>query len=333
MPKYEVGRPLQDVRLRNWDAGRVNQLKLAVQRLESEVNKTLSSSSLQSQKRLTSDQVPFILDLSVSPGFKQVVINFTPPPGLGGHPRRQLLFYEIQHAADESFAGATTLRTPNNQVAIAGFALGETRSFRARVINTINEAGQYSSTRTVTLASAKIQQTFIDNVDVRLDRDIGDFQPIFVRQFQPVEARFCTNIQLGLACPHFDVELKDGGVTRQTFRGGPATVQLRWRIGTFNEFTQDFEFREEGPRTLLSARPGVETEAVDFNSVRTPMAFGTYMLPFFKPQAGVQTQVVLEAAKMPSSEWFGPTRARSLEISDPLLYTRGGQIIEVVEGF
>ena len=86
-------------------------------------------------------------------------------------------------------------------------------------------------------------------------------------------------------------------------------------------------------RTLLSARPGVNTESSDFNSVRTPTAFGTFMLPFFKPDAGIRTRIILEAAKIPGSEWLGPTRNRATQISDPLLMTRRGQIIEVLEGF
>lgn len=331
MAEYKIGRPLSDVRLRNWDTGRQNQLKLVVQRLESEVNKTLTASTQQSAKRLVTDQVPFVLNFSVAPGLKQVSIDFTPPPGLGGHPRRQLLFYEIQHAATINFADPTVLQTPQSQITLAGFGLGETRSFRARVVNTINEASTWSATQTVTLAKGEIQQTAIDDVTVRLTRDIGDWQPIFTKVYQPVAAKSCANIQVALACPHFDVEKSDAGGVRETFRGGPASVQLRWRVGRFNDVSLEFDSGLKGPRTLLSARPGESTEASDFNSVRTPMAFGTFMLPFFDGDAGVDTQITLEAAKTPGSEWFGPTRAGSLEVSDPLLYVRQGQIIEVIE--
>lgn len=333
MPEYKRGRPLQDVRLRNWDTGRVNQLKLAVQRLESEVNKTLTASSKQSARRFVSDQVPFILDLTVAPGFKQAVVDFSAPPGLGGHPRRQLLFYELQHSATTGFTDSTTIKTPNHNISIAGFSLGEVRSFRVRTINTLNEASVWSETKTVTMAEGKIQQTFIDNVTVRLTREIGDFQQIFAKTFQPVESKACVNIHVALACPHFDVDESDAGGVRRTFHGGPAMVQLRWKVGRFNDSTLAFDIRENGVRTLLAARPGEEAEATDFNSVRTPTAFGTFMLPFFKPEAGTDTQIILEVAKLPGSSWLGPQRERGLLLSDPMFFTRGGQIIEVIEGF
>jgi hypothetical protein len=57
------------------------------------------------------------------------------------------------------------------------------------------------------------------------------------------------------------------------------------------------------------------------------------MTPFFKPTSGVSMRIILEASKMPGSEWMGPTKARGLETSDPIIITRRGQIIEVLEGF
>lgn len=334
MARYKTGRPLSDVRLRNWDTGRLSQLKLAIQRLEGEVNKTLAASTRQSAKRQLSDQVPFILDLSVVPGFRQATVQFSAPPGLGGAPQRQLLFYELQHDTGPAFADPIIIQSPNTNINLAGLGLGETRSFRVRVVSTRNQASRWSTTVTVTLAQNKIQSTAIADASIRLTGAIGEFQTVFDQTFEPVDAKACTNVHLALACPHFDVEEKDpSDVTRRTFRGGPAFIQLRWLVGTFNDFTQDFDFSEKGVRTLLSARPGFNEEASDFNSVRTPTAFGTFMLPFFKPTAGVSTRIVLQAAKTPSSEWFGPTRARDLEISDPIIFSRRGQIIEVLEGF
>ena len=334
MAKYEVGRPLSDIRLRNWDTGRLAQLKLAVQRLESEVNKTLTASTKQSAKRQVTDQVPFILNLSIQPGFRQATVQFTAPPGLGGHPRRQLLFYEIQHDTSAAFANPTIIQTPNTNVNIAGLGLGETRSFRARVVNTINEASVWSSTVTVDLARSKIQQTAIDDVSKRLTLGVGEWQTVLDKTYTPVEAQSCVNLHVAIACPHFDVDrVDDNSVVRATFHGGPASVQLRWRVGSFNSFTSDFDFREKGVRTLLAARPGFNEEASDFNSVRTPTAFGSFMMPFFKPTAGISHRIILEAAKTPGSEWLGPTRARAFQISDPMIFVRNAQIIEVLEGF
>lgn len=332
MAEYKTTRPLSQVRLRNWDTGRLSQLKLTVQRLESEVNKSLAASTQQSARRKLNDQVPFVLDLSVVPGFRQATVQYSAPPGLGGAPTRQLLFYEIQHDSTPAFSNPTIIQTPNTSVNLAGFGLGETRSFRVRVVSTLNEVSQWSSTVTVTLAQNKIQSTPLSNVFTRITRGIGEFQTVLDNVFQPVDAKACINIQVALACPHFDVEQKDpDSVVRQTFHGGPASVQLRWIIGAFDATTQDFILREKGVRCLLSARPGFNEEASDFSSIRTPVAFGTFMLPFFKPEAGVNHRVIMQAAKTPGSEWFGPTRARALEISDPILISRQGQIIEVLE--
>lgn len=335
MSQYKIGRPLSDVRLRNWDAGRLSQLKLTVQRLEAEVNKTQAASVKQSSRRKVTDQVPFIMDLSVNPGFRQVVVDFTAPPGLGGHPRRQLLFYEIQHASSSNFADPTILQTPNTHVNIAGFSLGETRSFRARVVNTLGEASPWTNTTSVQLARNQIQQTYLTDVNFRLVKEIGEWETVFDNIWQPVDSKACCNVHVALACPHFDVTQTGGGATR-TLYGGPASVQFRWKIATYNYATLGYDMKVKGVRAILSARPGYTAEAdvnEDYNSVRTPTAFGTLMTPFFTPTSGVPMRVILEASKMPGSEWMGPTKARGLETSDPIVITRRGQIIEVLAGF
>ncbi|MDY6957681.1 MAG: hypothetical protein SVK08_00855 [Halobacteriota archaeon] len=307
---------------------------MAVQRLEGEVNKTLAASTQQSAKRQTSNQVPFILDLTVVPGFRQATVQFSAPPGLGGAPQRQLLFYELQHDTDAAFSNPTIIQTPNTNLHIAGLGQGETRSFRARVVSTLNQVSRFSDTVTVTLAQNKIQATALIDSSVRLTQDIGKWQTVLDNVFQPVDAKACINIQTALACPHFDVERKDsGGVTRQTFHGGPAMVQLRWLVGPFDSILQDFVIKEKGIRCILSARPGYTDEASDLNSIRTPTAFGTFMLPFYRPEAGALQRVVLQAAKMPGSSWKGPTSGREEQTSDPILFTRRGQIIEVLTGF
>jgi len=333
MAEYKTGSPSSDLRLRNWDAGRLAQLRLAVQRLESEVNRTLAASVVQSAKRTITDQVPFILDLSVNPGFRQASVHFTAPPGLGGHPRRQLLFYEVQHDTSEAFADPTVIQTPNTDISIAGLGLGETRSFRVRVVNTLNEASVWCTPVTVTLARNLIQQTYLTDVSKRLTKNIGEWETVFDEVWQPVDSKACVNVHVALACPHFDVDQKVGGTTVKTFYGGPATVQFRWRVGLYNNFTLDYDIREKGIRSILSARPGYTAEASDYSSIRTPTAFGTMMLPFFTPTSGTNMRIILEAAKLPGSEWQGPTIGRTMQISDPLVFTRRGQIVEVLNGF
>ena len=66
MSEYKIGRPSQDIRLRNWPAGRVAALKLMVTRLEEALNDTLGAQVEQSIERLLNDQIPFIIVLSIA---------------------------------------------------------------------------------------------------------------------------------------------------------------------------------------------------------------------------------------------------------------------------
>ena len=306
-------------------------LKLAVQRLESEVNQGLASRSQQSERRRVSNEVPFPISLEAKPGFRQVEINIGPAPGLGGHPRRQLLFYELQHDTDPAFSAPTTLETPQQHVVVGGLGLGESRSFRARVINTFNEASPWSTTRTVTVAQSQIQQTYLPEASVRLEHPIGSFQPILEATFQPVEANACINAHIAVLGPHFDIQQRRLGQLRKTFFGGPAHVQIRWKVGVFNEATGFFETQEIGQRAMLSVRPGYSAATDDFHAVRSPLSFGTIVTPWFKLPAGSTVAVRLEAAKCPGSEWLGPTRARASQTTEPVVFVRNGQIIEVLQ--
>lgn len=330
MAEFTVGTVRQDVRLRNWDAGRKNVLSLAVQQLEQQLNQALASGAQQTKRRKISSQVPQILDLAVAPGFRQAQVTFSVPPGLNGHPRRQLLFYEIQHAADAGFANATTINTPQRHVAIAGLGLGTSRAFRARVVNTFGEAGLWSSTVTVTVAQSKIQQTTISDISVRLEKPIGQWQIISETIYQPVEAKACINAQIAAVGPHFDTTKKFSGSTSKILYGGPAHVQFRWRIGSFNDFTNEFELKETGQRAMLSTRPGF-SDAADKSSVRNPLAIGTIITDFFKLTAGVNAKVQLQASLVPGSEWLGPERERAFQKTDPVVFLRNGQVIEVLE--
>ncbi len=341
MAQFKVGRPLQEVRLRNWDAGRVSQLKLAISRLEDEVNRTLPASVQQSARRKVSDQVPFILDLRVEPGFRQVILNFTPPPGLGGGPRRQLLFYEIQHDDDLGFGSPTVIQTPQTNLLISGLGLGETRAFRARVVSTFQEASTWTDTIVSTTARGKIQQTTIPDTQVRLTNDVGQFQTLFTMDYQPVGGAVTLHSQLSLATPHFDVTKKNpDGTTSEVLRSGPASAQFKWQIGTLNESTLIFDFSNIGERCLLSARPGFSDEETTpaasqgKSGIKTPMAFGTFMTPFFRPisDRGI-IKLRLQAAKIPGSEWQGPESTAALNISDPMFFIRQSQVIEVLEQF
>lgn len=329
---YKSGHVLGEVRLRNWDAGRLNLLKLAVQNLESSLNTSLNSPVVQTERRKVSDQIPFILDFAVRPGFRQVQCLWSAPPGLGGHPFRQLLFYELQHDSTPSFASPTTLQTANPGVTIAGLASGEEISFRIRVVNTFGDASTWSDTITVTVAQSKINQTSLAEVSMRLEGPVGYWRSVSENIFTPLAANAVVNAHIALAGVHFDTDRKRGAVTRKTLRSGPAHVQFRWRVGSLSNITGDFEMRELGQRTLLAVRPGFANDGGDLSATRNPLAFGTFVTPFFKLQPGIQGKVQLQAAKMPGTEWRGSEREESISrTSDPVFFFRGGKILEVLE--
>ncbi len=330
MAKFQSGRTLGDVRLRNWPAGRVAQLKLAVQNLEGVVNSSLAQSVQQTSRRKVSEKVPFILDLDVRAGFRQAQVAFSAPPGLNGHPFRQLLFYEIQHGSDTSFFDATTLTTPKTSVVVGGLGAGGTRSFRARIVNTFGVAGPWSETESIQLARTRIQTTDIPDFSRRLEKPkIGDFAKVFDFEYQSLGGSMCVNLHASMACPHHDLDRRVGGVTRETLYGGPAFVQFRFLLGRENSVGQTIFEPLGASRQILSARPGFLSTAN--LEARTPTAFGTLMTPFFTAEDSDELVIRLEASKMTSSEWRGRSLNRAMQVSDPLLFIRNGKVIEVLD--
>lgn len=331
-------RPLSDIRLRDWDSGRLNELRLAVEKLETAANKSLAASSKQSDKRAFNDQIPFPINVVVNPGFKQLTLDIGAVPGLGNHPIRQLLFYEIQYDSSPAFPDPVTLTSPQRHIAIAGFAPGETVSVRIRVVSTLNEVGPWSSVLTVTLARAPIQITQLNNLirisvngGIRLTKPIGQWQRVLEAVYQPVDARSSLNCHIAMATPHFDVNERVGtGAVRRTFRGGPGFVQFRYQVGSLNVFTNQFELFPVGDRCLLSARPGYAhvSTTVGRNDILTPSVMCSLPSPWFDPIAGVNCKIIIEAAKLPGSEWNGPDKSKSMHTSDPLIFLRNPMVLE-----
>lgn len=324
MAQYQPSRPRQDVRIRNWSKGRLANLKLLITRLESQLDQTGAASVVESAARRFDDLVPFVLDLRIDAGYRQFVVNFSEPPGLAGsHPNRQLIFYEIQHDSTPAFSDPIIIETPQRHIMIGGVGSGETRFFRARVINTKFHASRWSSTVISTTARSVFQQTPITDIATRLISPIGEWQTIFSQDYDPFNGAVCLNIQIAMAALQEDVDVlrqKDGGVAK-TFQSGPAFVQFRVLKNTG---TGDEEF---GQRTILSARPGF----TGFQVGKTPQAFGTLVTEFIRPGQPVLT-FKLQAAKMVGSEWRGGTGANDpLQEGEPYIWIRNSKILEVLE--
>lgn len=138
--RYTTGRPMQDVRLRNWPAGKVAQLKRAVELLEGQLNETMASQVDQGTKRVFSARVPKVTGLSINAGFKNFQIFFNAAKGIS-----DLLFYEIQKSATSSFATYTTYTIPQTTLTIPTTTEHELVFFRVRVMNSQFEVGPWST--------------------------------------------------------------------------------------------------------------------------------------------------------------------------------------------
>ncbi len=146
--KYTIGRPIQDVRLRNWPAGKVAQLKRAVELMETELNKTMATQVNQGQARVLSAKVPKVTGLAVSAGFKNFLITFNASKGI-----QDLLFYEIQKDSSPKFSSPTTYTIPQTTLTIPTTVEHEAVWFRVRVMNSKFEVGPWSKTVNATGSS------------------------------------------------------------------------------------------------------------------------------------------------------------------------------------
>ena len=143
--KYTVGRPTQEVRLKDWPAGQVAQFKRAIEMLETELNTTVASQIEQGAKRVVSARVPRVTGLTVTSGFKNFQINFNEAKGIN-----DLLFYEIQKDNFANFKNPTTYTTPQTTLTIPTAEEREVIYIRVRVMNSKFQVGPWSAAVSVT---------------------------------------------------------------------------------------------------------------------------------------------------------------------------------------
>ncbi len=326
MAQFEIGRPNQEIRLRDWPAGRLAAMKLMVTRLEEGLNDSLAAAVKQSAKRKVNANVPIIIEFDINPGFRQFEVNFPIPPGLGGagrgavnRPDRQLLFYEIQHAATPGFIDPIIVETPQNHIIIGGVGLGETRFFRARVVNTRFEASPWTKTVQSTAAQGTITITDIDDVNTRLVDDFDTWETIFRKTYQPVDGAISLSAQIAVGAT------QTNSVAQNTYRSGPGHIQFRWTRDIVSDISGDVEF---GDRAVISATPGFT--GTKFG--RGALAFGTFVSPFVR-LGDEKTIFKLQAKKRPGSRWRGGEGSGNLRPADPMIFVRNAKILEVLEKF
>lgn len=149
-----MGRPLQNVRLTNWPAGRVAQVKTAIQRLESILNTSAGTQINQPSKRELSNRVPIVQNVTVRAGVRNFQVTFPDPQGID-----DLLFYEVQHDTSEVFSNPTTLETAIPSISVGGVEGGVARFVRVRAVNSKFRVGPWSETSTFTTADFRINTT------------------------------------------------------------------------------------------------------------------------------------------------------------------------------
>jgi hypothetical protein len=341
---FKVGRPSQQVRLRNWPAGRAAEFRLMATRLERGLADTMGARVKQRATRKLSDNVPIIIEFNVNPGFRQFQLNFPPPPGLGGagrgvapHPDRQLLFYEIQHDARPWFPDPTTIETPQNDIILSGAGLSETRYFRARVVSTKFHVSLWTPTEAATTAAGSMIVTPIRDTQTRLTSSFDTWRTIQTRTYLTTGGAVTVTAHISAGAIQEDVTQAKAANGLGLFRSGPAMVQFRWLIDVGDGGGD----RNWGDRTLLSARPGytgtliMGTRSGDETKYlgKAPLAFGTFMAPWSRPGTSRTIKIQLQAKKLPGSKWKGGEGSDAMRESDPMIFFRNGRVIEILEEF
>ena len=132
---------MREIRLRNWPAGRVSQLKLFIGHLEQAVGVSLAAQVEQSPKRTFSEFVPKIprQDILAETSYKEIRVNFTPPKG-----QKNLLFYEYQLSATEGFFNFDQFQSPDSNYIWPGLDEGTQYFLRIRVVTKDGEVGPWS---------------------------------------------------------------------------------------------------------------------------------------------------------------------------------------------
>lgn len=336
MAGFRNERPLQDVRLRNWPAGRQASMKLMISRLEDVLNDTLAAQVDQSVARVTSDEVAIIPSrfFIVDGGYRSFKISFPTPPGL-----KRLLFYEIEHDDNSSFTSPTRLDTPQNNIILGGIGLGETRFFRARVVNTSFEASPFTRTRSATSAKGIISITRPSDTSIRLVSDVGVFQDIVSTAFSPSGGAIMYKVNCVVNARKDNI-IAPGPVV---INAGPGHVQFRLLISGPDIVGE----REIGDRCVISARAhDIFFDGSEIEDDRNGVACASFMTPFLRLGGSGSFTFKLQAMKLVGSEWRGKVTFDELAdpntntyalptpvISDPLIHANDIELMEVQERF
>lgn len=292
--RYTAGFPTGEVRLRNWPAGKVAQLKKIVELLTTQLNLTMATQVEQGSKAVPSSRVPKVTGLSIIPGFKNFQITFDEAKGID-----DLLFYEIQQDTTSSFANPTIYRIPQTTLTIPTTVEHQQIYVRVRCQNTKFEVGSWSSTQHATGSSNfRISVARQSRVSHRMDLTAMDtWETVTALTYTPAAASTFINLHMGLAvrtlADHADQTVNSnddyniyGSVTFRVLRNGiELTNAGTVTLATNSEYTMQNSAVNIGP---IKAR---QERAV----------FGSLVLPFETFTGGEPSITYTVQAKVNSS--------------------------------
>lgn len=135
--------PNQETKLRQWPAGRVNQLKLFISHLRTAMDNSLAAQVQQTFSRTFTEFLPKITltDLIVEVNYREIRFIYDPPRGL-----RKFLFYEQDVSRFENFSNFDRYQSAEPVFTFTALEPGVTYFFRLRVVSTEGEVGPWSET-------------------------------------------------------------------------------------------------------------------------------------------------------------------------------------------
>jgi hypothetical protein len=196
--QYTSGFPLQEVRTRNWPAGKTAVLKRAVSLLENQLNQSMAAQVDQGGKRVFNSRVPKVTGLTIKSGFKNFALTFNDARGID-----DLLFYEIQKDSTPSFSAPTTYTIPQTTLTIPTTVEHEKVYFRVRVLNSSFECGPWSATASGTGSSnfrinITRQDRVVQSIAWSNGANLDTWFDICSVTYTPSAASVCLNIHAGV---------------------------------------------------------------------------------------------------------------------------------------
>jgi len=135
--------PNQETKLRQWPAGRVNQLKLFLSHLRTAMDNSLAAQVQQTFSRKFTEFLPKITthDLIIEVNYHEIRFIYKPPRGL-----RKFLFYEQDVSRYRNFSNFDRYQSCEPVFTFTELEPGFVYFFRLRVVSTDGEVGPWSET-------------------------------------------------------------------------------------------------------------------------------------------------------------------------------------------